>query len=551
MKKRRCCVRFLSVFCVLSVIATILSGCTPEEIGFIDLINERNSASQYRIEGIYGESSDRYSEYNYDSVTDIRYIAEINRDADYMHITINGKISGVEFSEPFDYYVSGKKYYINKNIMRYNNAVLLSRNEQQLANSRRSNKHNDVSYLLDELDNTVLKNVDYIMVDLSGNNWEIIPMESYPSTNIFNVINGIPFDMDEEFMRGDENKKNVLKSADYEVWENYLNEAYSGFTTDMITEIPNGYKLEAGPERLEDTTINFAQYLYPHIEEIYNSWVYYMNMFLDSIPCSDDETRQIVEKLRNESIPEKDEFLSFAQKLQENNSYERKGSYRSSWDEYVSYSVTKENNTYQTVQRFIEVYNKAEKPVTKQIYHEKNQTAVEVTPEPPRDYIGGDEYDTIYEETRRQINPPTAMEICSTIWDINHPSPCVRDENGTPILSRLPMYPDYKLIYKNGDIKRINALYIYENNNGNLCIPINNVAKAFDEEVVWDENSQTEAIKRGDEIITFDGVWYSPVPELSFYIIPVREFEKLGYTVEYIETKKEDCKDIKINIIKH
>ncbi len=66
--------------------------------------------------------------------------------------------------------------------------------------------------------------------------------------------------------------------------------------------------------------------------------------------------------------------------------------------------------------------------------------------------------------------------------------------------------------------------------NGSFYVPLRGTAEFFGETVVWDENTGTAGIKRDGKIIAMDGVLYDDT-----YFVKIREMEKLGYTVDYVD----------------
>ena len=66
--------------------------------------------------------------------------------------------------------------------------------------------------------------------------------------------------------------------------------------------------------------------------------------------------------------------------------------------------------------------------------------------------------------------------------------------------------------------------------NGSFYVPLRGTAEFFGETVVWDENTGIAGIKRDGKIIAMDGVLYD-----NTYFVKIREMEKLGYTVDYVD----------------
>lgn len=66
--------------------------------------------------------------------------------------------------------------------------------------------------------------------------------------------------------------------------------------------------------------------------------------------------------------------------------------------------------------------------------------------------------------------------------------------------------------------------------NGSFYVPLRGTAEFFGETVMWDESTGTAGIKRDGKIIAMDGVLYD-----NTYFVKIREMEKLGYTVDYVD----------------
>lgn len=549
--------KIFAIITLIALVLPLLSGCTPVETGFIDMLCERNSVAQYRIEGVYGESgADENNVVDENYNTDVRYTAEVNNDEGFKHITLSGVLEGVEFSEPFDYYVCGNKYYVNKNIFRYYNEHALKNMD-----SPSFRYYNDISYLLDELDATVLNGIDYIICDSKYDYNMNMNMLMLMRRYVFGYNSA--FDIDSVIKEVAEDVKNDIGIDNgLTAGADFLKQAYSGFDSEMISEIQNGYSLNIGAERFVDTLVNLSEYTYANREEIYNYISYYNNLLFDSIPCPDEATRQIIESLRASHTVDKDDFMEFAEVFRNETGYDsdffddRAETADLANGSYLSYSISKDGSAYKTVQRALNSAKYSyKKYCTQQLYHEKIQTPESVAPSLPSNAIGSQDYKNNYTETKGRINPCIAVEMYAntSVYQNNYYT-VLSDENGNPLLYGSIYDVNNILIYKNGDTERSNIFWTTDNND-RICFSLRDIAEMFGEQIEWNESTETASIRRGDELIPMEGYYSSYIQGYRTYCydkywIPIREFEKLGYKIEYIETIKSYGKHIKINIIK-
>lgn len=531
---------------LIAATAVFMTGCTEDEIAVLNLINESQSLTQYRIDGVYGVNSSDVTKFRND---DIQYTYEVNvSNGGYMHLKINGTLNNFVLKEPLEFYSYDNKLYISKNLLRY------------LNNAKQLDNENDLTYLLDELDATVLKDTDFLVCE--GN--------EDPLSFVFALIS--KFDKTLDFMSlnmgaAKNLSQDLIDKVDYNKSAiRFLTDAYEGFESETVSKIDGGYQITFGMSRLFDTLTNFAEYTYSHRDEIYEKNVYYTNLFYDSLPCPDYETLEKIEKLRAADLPDEQKFIKDTDELYNLFHY---GSQFFNSKEYVmdyiggnyfSYSITKNGGSYEKIERGLITFtdpNDENHSENTQLYHEQTKTPTNVNVNLPQHAINYSDYSIESEAAKNRINPCVGLEIeTEVILDNSRThNVFVNDSFGNIIYTC--RYPKYKLILKNGNIEYMDMtktddnIYttdryteygysIFSDDSGSLYLPLRNYAKALGEEVVWDENTETASIRRGNELITIDGFLLRPgYADNDLYFCRIREFEKLGYTIQYIEDDRE------------
>lgn len=541
------------IFIVLTA-AVLMTGCTEDEVAMLNLINESQSLTQYRVDGVWGGISHDSS---YNQNDDIQYTYEINKDApggEYMHIQISGTAASIALQEPLEFYSYGDRFYVSKNLLRY------------LNEARRLYSGKDMTYLLDELDATVLKDTDFLVCESGDDPIAFVSI----LMDKFNINTSLMTFMTFNMGTVKNFSRDLINEADYNNSHiSFLTDAFDGFDSETVTKIDGGYQLAFGVARLFDTMTNFAEFTYAHRDEIYAKEVYYTNLFYDSIPCPDEETRSKVETLRSADIPRESMFNRKIGYLY--NTYRYGGELFDYKDElmqlyggsYFSYSITKNNSFYNSIERYLlstsDNANYLENTeYYTEYYNEQTITPANIEVKFPQRTMQYSEYSLDAETVKNRINPCVALEIETEIVSDNSYTKQIFVNDSVGSIIYTCRHPKYKLILKNGDIeymdmtKSDNNIYIegryiteygysiFSDDSGSLYLPLRNYAKALGEEVVWDESTETAAVRRGDEIIPIDGFLLRPgYADSDLYFCRIREFEKLGYTIEYSETESE------------
>lgn len=527
------------VFAIMFSAALFTTGCTEDEKSMINMMSDYNNISQYQLEGVYGVECD----FDENLKNDIHYTCKIDETPgnEYIYMKLSGTLEGVEIKEPIEFYAYADKIYVHKNILRYKNDA-------------RNKYTSDLTYLLDELDETSFKDVDFLVCEAGNDLYKQAP------DIIFNIIGRkrliwSPFGGTSVLTHG------LFTDSDYnDSLTKFLIDSYNEFDSETVTQVDNGYQLAFGASRLFDTIINFAEYTYANRDEIYDKQIYYKNLFYDSIPCPDDETRAKIETLRSRDVPSREAFdreIDYFYKTYKYGGefFEEKDEFMQCFDgSYANYAITENDGIYNEVVRaLIAASDFDDESKTMQYYRGQTKTPMDISIELPQRIIGYNEYYTEAELVKKRINPRIGLCIeVELLQDLRYARQALYSESFKNIYYA-SRYPKYKIILKNGDFEYIDFTKetenIYESpryfeygytllsdETGNLYLPLRNYAKALGEDVIWDESTETVSVKREDTLIPIDGFLFRPgYANDDLFFCRIREFEKLGYKIKYTE----------------
>lgn len=201
-----------------------------------------------------------------------------------------------------------------------------------------------------------------------------------------------------------------------------------------------------------------------------------------------------------------------------------------------------------------------------QLYHEQTKTPANVNVNLPQRTMQYSDYSIKSEAAKNRINPCVGLEIKGSAFNdtaMVQPAATIREDNN---YRRLGINFILKKILKNGDTERIvykknsnvisynYPITILVDENERICVPLRFIAENLGEEVVWDEITESVSILQYNELIPIDGFLFKPeYADNDCYFCRIREFEKLGYTIEYNEEPNEYSnvrKDITVKVSK-
>ena len=327
-----------------------------------------------------------------------------------------------------------------------------------------------------ELYNNDLKDIDYIVQDLSEEFSEI-PDEEIPFTEVYDYA--------------------------YE----YLTKAFKGFDTKLIKKIQNGYSYELTTESTLKFVESLVDYLSKNKESVFNETINYIeNIYLilgEEITA--EEKDEIIAELESSRQDFYDFIDEAASLIEESDDLESAVSMFD--DSIVRMEIQKEKASYKQVIEAEIVYENVSmgKLTSTTTMTAKNVGKVSVT----GNTISFEDMEKAYTRAENKINPVQKIELQ---W---YP-----ESFGTDVTK-------YR---ENGNSSRDYQPYtIIEDR---IYLPLRYIGESFGEEVDWDNDNKKAYVVRGEEKIDMTGVLVD-----SRTMIKIRDFEKLGYKIDYIQVE--------------
>jgi len=298
-----------------------------------------------------------------------------------------------------------------------------------------------------------------------------------------------------------------------------IEEIYKGYESGLVKKDRNGYIFEITVEKLIDTLIDFLKYTVNNIDEIEKNAYKLIDdtpddvydKFAKSISyyMSKDELKESIKEIASETRADKDEILEGISGIKEDMKYiiglipnikvtHKLGKVKDK--EYIqSNSVTVEHESIS-----VNVNNESK------IFEVES---VDIT-------IPVDKVKDIEDYMSSEI------EIMQEVYED------IPGEKTMVIQKDLKEYIIYYNNYDNIDVDfgEIDLIII----DGRSYLPLRFVGEKFGETVGWEYQSKTAYIQRGDVRITMEGFIKD---DKTF--IKVRDFEKLGYNIDWIEVSGE------------
>ncbi len=438
--------KLISVLLVMVMIISMLTGCSLNELGYLNLSKEVGNLTQFGFdnstqieitEQALGES------YNVDlNLNGVVNIDELK--SMYVSFDLMFKINDLGIEEPIRFIVADNKLYVSKNsllgLITYENLL-------------EGTSENDE--IIKELYNNDLKYVEYILLaDLSE----------------INEISEIT-EMNSNF-----NYKDLSDDA-----ANYLKTAFKGFDSKLITKVRSGYTIELTPEKALEFIERLVGYVSENKELVFDETVKYVEKVYISSEVegvSAQEKEELVAELK-ESRQDFYDFIDEADivmKSGELSYYEEmlKGS-------VIKEEILKDGNEYkQTFKAEIVIDNSlmgrisSSSKVTPKVVEKVSVTEESITL---------DELDELYKKVENKINPVQKMQLQWYAGSSNTQIDILR-LNGNTSWNSQP----YSLI------------------EDRVYLPLRYIGESFGEEVQWDNENKKAYVVRNSEKINMTGV---------------------------------------------
>lgn len=288
---------------------------------------------------------------------------------------------------------------------------------------------------------------------------------------------------------------------------NFLQKAFSGYSTGLITPISNGYQLSFTLKDAEGALLKAIDYVLNNQDAFFKA----VNEYVDSFDSflTPEELKSMKEDLAivfEDKAELTDTLISLKAGVEMFTYEDFSKDFQQS---YFTQTVTKNGNEYRQKDE-INVIAKGKSLGKLQLDNSLVEKSVAV--ETPKGKIismedASSTMDTIYNE----MNPITGVEI-SWFSDDSYADLFYERKN------------DDLTWYFNSDYDAID----YKEQNGSLYVPLRDIAEGLGLEVKWDQKAKKAYVIKENNTIEMAGMLID-----GTYFIKVRDFEKLNYKIDY------------------
>lgn len=462
----------LCLLLIVLILISTMTGCSTNELGYLKLSKEMGKITQYEFNNSTQiEVSSTVAGEDYLIDLDIEGTANIE-ELNSMYMNLNILVKVNDIGNE-----------IPINLLMSGNKIYVSKNAvleairiEEMINGNEVN-----TKFIDEFYNVGLKDIDYIMVvDLNE--------------DLEENLESIPFMMNYEDM--------------YDSTIDYITEAFKGFDSRLITKINNGYKIELDSESVVSFIKRLITYVSENRDLLFDETVNYFEDIYDNMNIieltgmTEAEIEAEIEELR----ASRQEFYDFI-------------------DEAVLFIESEEfkenSNIFDRSQLKEEIYKKGSTYVQNiqgelvftdiiignlKSYSEIIPANVEKTVISER-FITDEELNNLHDDVENKINPVNKVQIS---W---YPDSYGADIN------------KYRL--DGEDEWDYNSYALIEDR---VYLPLRYIGESFGEEVQWDNENKKAYVIRGNEKIDMTGVLIDDIT-----MVKIRDFEKLGYKIGYVQ----------------
>lgn len=471
--------RKISIILAVLMLLSILTGCKPNELGYLDLSAEINSLTQYEFESSTQMEVSKFIS-NADKKTniDLSISGEANIEdlgSQYLSMDVMLKVNGVENEKPIKVLLVDNRFYISKNVLLEGLKI-----QDELG-------FDDYSRVVVEKLIEELKDTEYIL---------LLDTDNFYDSGIKISNHGYSHTI-------------LIDSA-----KEYLKAAFKNFDSQLIKKTNKGYAIELTSESAANFVERLIKYISKNKEQVFDETVKFAEKLLNAVVAMSIEKDTVVKK--ETSIEElramRNDFYDFIDKAAlfvESGEYKETYDIREMFDRsYLKNEIYKDGGKYgQTFEGEL-VYEDFIMGNMKSniVLNPKTVKKVPVTEKS----ISLDEIKEMYNTLENKYNPVNEIEITWYMYD------GVPDDGAFVNMTRT----DGKYIW--GGYK---PYTIIENR---VYLPLRYISEALGEEVEWDNVNKKAYIIRGNEKIDMTGILSD-----NMTMVKIRDFEKLGYLVEY------------------
>lgn len=285
----------------------------------------------------------------------------------------------------------------------------------------------------------------------------------------------------------------------------YLTKAFKGFDSKLITKTSKGYSVELSSENALTFVQNLVTYLYENKALVFDETVSYVKNLYSNMEM-EGFTEEDKQEMFVELEESREDFYEFI-------------------DEAALFLASGELDTYIDMIDGSKIKSELYKDGKK--YKEKAEMKI---------VYEGTEMGNLVSETTITPENIEKTEVVGNIFEVEKLEGLLdtAEDKINPIQKMdLEWYPgDGDAMVTSTRLEGNTDFDIqpYTIVDGRIYLPLRYIGEAFGEEVSWDEASKTAYIVRGAEKIQVTGILFD-----SKTMIKVRDFEKLGYKVEFIQ----------------
>ena len=466
--------RLISAVLIGIMLVSMLTGCGANELGFIGLMKEITSLTEVAYKNsvkmeLLAESSGKTALIDFNMDGELN-IGDIN--SMYGAFDIMLDVNGIKLDKPVKIVFSEDALYVSKSAL-----MEFPKYEKLFIDLEGYEEILEYGEILKELYSTIPADTEYIQV------WTM-------NSEYYQYTEGIDYDE----LSG--------------VVQEYLTKAFKGFDSKLITKTKNGYSLSLNQKSSMEFIKSLINYLSENKETVFDETINFLPRFFEITDyeiMTEEDKEELISSLESGRQQVYD-VIQQAKSFVESEEFEE---HFYTYDEIiggseVTYDIYKEKGVYKIV-------TKAESTL-EDLYTVKATSTTEIIPKTvkktsaPDKSIPLEDIEKEYRKIEERINPTEKIEL---EW--------YNDYDNTAFINK------YR---RNGKVEWDYQPYtIIEDR---IYLPLRYIGESFGEEVGWDNENKKAYVIRGEERIDMTGVLVD-----SKTMIKIRDFEKLGYKIEY------------------
>ncbi len=465
--------RKISLLIAVLMLFSMLTGCSANELGYLNLSGEINNLTQYGFRtSTQVEISKMITGGEKNSKIDLEISGDANIEdlnAMYLNMDINVKVDGKGNTEPVKLIIADNTIYISKNAI-----TEVLRLQEEFG-------EDEYSLLVVEKLLQELKDTDYIVI-----------------SEMEDVYGSVSYKQDYTVL---------VESA-----KEYLKSAFKGFDSKLITKTSNGYTVELTSESAVEFVERLVKYISENKKLVFDETIKYLEKIYAAIEIEGMEGSVEAAEVMAEFEGMRESFYSA---IDEATAYMETGGQKEVIEmldrSYIKSEIYKKGSIYgQNIEGelifdgIIAGNIKSKSEITAKTVKKNSVTGTIMTLE---------ELENLYSVLENKYNPVETIEISWYSW---------YEPGDKADVSMYRTDGKYNWGYQ--------SYVIIEDR---VYLPLRYIGETFGEDVQWDDASKKAYVVRGSEKIDMTGVLVD-----GKTMVKVRDFEKLGYKIDF--TQDED-----------